>query len=333
MKPCQYHNRTTFSGYGLCQQIENYLITTNTLKNLIKSNQDKFDEYQEIFHRFLLCTTRVLVSPIKYFQSNKTLRQKPSIEILSSIDYNLLSSLNSHRYLQFPNEKFLQYDCGKLKILDKILLDSKQSKHRCLIYTHMIKMLDLLELYLNSRGYTFIRLDNTMKKSTQQILIERFNHNNKIFLLILSTRIDNSDINITGANTMIFYDQDWNPEINLQLQEQSSRYAQIKNVYIYHLISENTIEEKILTKNLLGDITINMNSLDKNNIQQLFNQASIIENTNDQEPLIIKQFEEALISVEDEIDQDVNHELNEEEEEEEEVDNQQVLSISLSIKN
>lgn len=237
----------------------------------------------------------------------------------------MFSSLKSNIYLQFPEEKFLQYNSGKLQKLDKLLFDLKSGKHRCLIYTQMTKMLDILEYYLNSRSYTYLRIDNTTKKSEKQILIERFNTNEKIFIFILSTRIDEINVNIIGADTVIFYDSDWNPTIDGQIQDQCHRIGQIKDVHIYRLISENTIEEKLL----LGDLTVNINSLKKDNIRQLFEQTSIIENTVDSKDLIITQFEEALTSVEDEIDrQSIEEEINENQmEDDSNTIDQQVLSF------
>jgi len=85
--------------------------------------------------RFVIHTTRVLASPIELYQSNgiRLTKRKPLIEVLSSTDFNILSSLKQNIYLQFPEEKHLQYDCGKLQILNKLLSNLKQTKHRCLI--------------------------------------------------------------------------------------------------------------------------------------------------------------------------------------------------------
>jgi superfamily II DNA/RNA helicase len=308
-------------------------------------------------------TTRVLASPIELYQSNGiclTTKPKPSIEILSSIDFDILSSLKQNLYLQFPEQKLLQYGCGKLQILSKLLSDLKHNKHRCLIFTQMTKMLDILEVFLNSHGYTFLRLDSTINKIQRQILIERFNNDNKIFIFILSTRIGGISVNLTGADTVIFYDSDWNPTIDVQVQNRCQRIGQIKDVHIYRLISQNTIEENIFKKanqkRLLGDLTIDSANFDidcfkKNKIRELFNQSSTIEDqeqldsnrltpTTDDD-LTITQFEEVLASVEDEVDRqaieefnrEVNGEFNEEDLNEDQVEEElntldkQVLSF------
>ena len=292
-----------------------------------------------------MCTTRVLASPIELFHSNRirlTTQRKPLIEVLSSTDFDVLSSINhikQNMSLQFPERRLVEYDCGKLQTLAKLLSDLKRSKHRCLIFTQMASMLDILELFLNSHGYTYLRLDGTTEILQRQILTERFNRNEKIFVFILSTRTGGIGVHLTGANTVIFYDTDWNPTMNTQAQERCHQIGQTRDVQIYRLISQNTIEENLFKKanekRLLSDATIDGGSCDvnyflKNNIRELFNQSSAIATTGlernvyeeqlDASRLIFTgnneltsvQFEEALASVEDETDRPAAEELNRE---------------------
>lgn len=90
--------------------------------------------------------------------------------------------------------------------------------------------------------------------------MERFNNDGKIFCFILSTRSGGVGVNLTGADTVIFYDSDWNPTMDAQAQDRCHRIGQTRDVHIYRLISEKTIEENILKKahqkRLLGEIAI-----------------------------------------------------------------------------
>lgn len=90
--------------------------------------------------------------------------------------------------------------------------------------------------------------------------MERFNGDNRIFAFILSTRSGGVGVNLTGADTVIFYDSDWNPTMDAQAQDRCHRIGQTKDVHIYRLVSEKTIEENILKKanqkRLLGDLAI-----------------------------------------------------------------------------
>jgi helicase SWR1 len=108
--------------------------------------------------------------------------------------------------------------------------------------------LDILEEFLCMLGVSFVRLDGSTKIEMRQYLMDKFNNDPKIFVFILSTRSGGVGVNLTGADTVIFYDSDWNPAMDLQAQDRCHRIGQTKDVHIYRLISESTIEERILLK-------------------------------------------------------------------------------------
>lgn len=124
----------------------------------------------------------------------------------------------------------------------------------------MTRMLDVLEAFLNYHGHIYLRLDGTTKVEQRQMYMERFNNDKRIFAFILSTRSGGVGINLTGADTVIFYDSDWNPTMDAQAQDRCHRIGQTRDVHIYRLVSEKTIEENILKKanqkRLLGDLAI-----------------------------------------------------------------------------
>lgn len=128
-----------------------------------------------------------------------------------------LSGHNSNA-LFFPDKKLIQFDAGKLQILSELLRNLKQGKHRVLIFTQMSKMLDILEAFLNLNGHTYVRLDGATSVDQRQRLMDRFNNDEKIFVFILSTRSGGLGINLTGADTVVFYDSDWNPAMDAQAQ-------------------------------------------------------------------------------------------------------------------
>jgi hypothetical protein len=109
-------------------------------------------------------------------------------------------------------------------------------------------MLDILEAFLNIHGYTYLRLDGATGVDRRQRYMDRFNNDTKIFCFILSTRSGGMGINLTGADTVIFYDSDWNPAMDAQAQDRAHRIGQTRDVHIYRLITEHTIEENILSK-------------------------------------------------------------------------------------
>ncbi|KAL6011466.1 Pharynx and intestine in excess protein 1 [Asimina triloba] len=152
------------------------------------------------------------------------------------------------RQVYFPDKRLIQFDCGKLQELAVLLRRLKSEGHRALIFTQMTKMLDTLEVFINLYGYTYMRLDGSTQPEERQTLMQRFNTNPKFFLFILSTRSGGVGINLVGADTVIFYDSDWNPAMDQQAQDRCHRIGQTREVHIYRLISESTIEENILKK-------------------------------------------------------------------------------------
>ncbi|RYP02547.1 hypothetical protein DL766_010290 [Monosporascus sp. MC13-8B] len=162
--------------------------------------------------------------------------------------------------IQFPDKRLLQYDCGKLQALDRLLRKLQSGGHRALIFTQMTKVLDILEQFLNIHGHKYLRLDGATKVEQRQILTDRFNNDTRILCFILSTRSGGLGINLTGADTVIFYDQDWNPAMDKQCQDRCHRIGQTRDVHIYRLVSEHTIEANILRKasqkQMLDDVVI-----------------------------------------------------------------------------
>lgn len=146
----------------------------------------------------------------------------------------------------FPDRWALQYDCGKLQRLALLLRDLRAGGHRPLIFTQMTRMLDILEAFLNLYGLRYLRLDGSTKVEDRLGRTERFNQDSSIFAFILSTRSGGVGINLTGADTVIFYDSDWNPFMDRQCQDRCHRIGQTREVTIYRLISDHTIEVNIL---------------------------------------------------------------------------------------
>jgi len=156
----------------------------------------------------------------------------------------------SRRNLSFPDRFAVEHDCGKLRTLSRLLKDLQSARHRCLIFTQMAKMLDILEKFMNLHGYTYVRLDGNTRVEQRQRVVERFNRDERVFCFISSTRSGGLGLNLTGADTVIFYDTDWNPSMDKQAQDRCHRIGQTHTVHIYRLITSYTIEENILRKSM-----------------------------------------------------------------------------------
>ncbi|ORM39343.1 Helicase SRCAP [Babesia sp. Xinjiang] len=166
----------------------------------------------------------------------------------------------------FPPRSLLHDDCGKFLVLGPLLKKLKSEGHRCLLYTQFSKMLDILENWINYMGFTYVRLDGSTKVDMRQRIVTRFNENAKIFLFISSTRAGGVGLTLTGADTVIFYDTDWNPAMDRQAMDRCHRIGQTREVNVYRLISEHTVEENIWRKQLqkrrLDDIVVDKGHFD-----------------------------------------------------------------------
>lgn len=136
-------------------------------------------------------------------------------------------------------------DSGKLARLDALLKELKANDHRVLLYFQMTRMIDLMEEYLTYRNYKFVRLDGSTKLEDRRDTVADFQSDRSIFVFLLSTRAGGLGINLTSADTVIFYDSDWNPTIDSQAMDRAHRLGQTRQVTVYRLITRGTIEERI----------------------------------------------------------------------------------------
>lgn len=132
---------------------------------------------------------------------------------------------------------------GKFSYLDKLLPQMKAENHRVLIFSQFVMMLDIIEKYLKIRGHQFVRLDGSTAVNERQDLIEEYTANREIFIFLLSTKAGGLGINLTSANRAIIHDIDFNPYNDKQAEDRCHRIGQTKEVVIYKLIAQGTIEE------------------------------------------------------------------------------------------
>ncbi len=148
-----------------------------------------------------------------------------------------------------PLGEHLVDNCGKLFMVDKLLKRLKERGSRVLIFTQMTRVLDILEDFMVMRGYQYCRIDGNTDYEVRESSIDVFNApNSEKFCFILSTRAGGLGINLQTADTCILYDSDWNPQADLQAQDRCHRLGQKKPVSVYRLVSENTVEEKIVER-------------------------------------------------------------------------------------
>jgi hypothetical protein len=147
-----------------------------------------------------------------------------------------------------PDRRLVLHDCGKLQVLNPLCRRLHQEGHRVLIFTQFTAMLSILEKFMALLGLAYLRLDGSTRPDDRQLAVERFNREDTIFAMLLSTRSGGIGLNLIGADTVIFYDSDWNPAMDLQAQDRCHRIGQTRAVTIYRLVSEHTVEASIVRK-------------------------------------------------------------------------------------
>ena len=109
-------------------------------------------------------------------------------------------------------------------------------------------MLDIIGRFFKEWKLEFLRLDGSTAPSTRQELVDEFNGDERLTAFLISTKAGGTGLNLTGADTVIFYDHDWNPANDRQAQDRAYRIGQTRNVTVYRLVSVGTIEEKIIER-------------------------------------------------------------------------------------
>lgn len=151
--------------------------------------------------------------------------------------------------------KTLLLECG-IGVLDveplkklMILAEGVILEHRALIFCQLKDMLDIVENELLKKYLplvTYMRLDGLTDPRDRQAIVRKFNEDPLIDLLLLTTKVGGLGLNLTGADTVIFVEHDWNPMNDLQAMDRAHRLGQKKVVNVYRLITKDTLEEKIM---------------------------------------------------------------------------------------
>lgn len=123
------------------------------------------------------------------------------------------------------------------------------SQHRALIFCQMKEMLDMVQTTVLQKmlpSVQFMRLDGSVEASKRQDIVNKFNSDPSYDVLLLTTSVGGLGLNLTGADTVIFVEHDWNPQKDIQAMDRAHRIGQKKVVNVYRIVTRGTLEEKIL---------------------------------------------------------------------------------------
>lgn len=124
------------------------------------------------------------------------------------------------------------------------------SPHRALVFCQMKEMLDMVQNDVLKKmlpSVQYLRMDGSVDASRRQDIVNKFNSDPSYDVLLLTTSVGGLGLNLTGADTVIFVEHDWNPQKDLQAMDRAHRIGQKKVVNVYRLITRGTLEEKIMS--------------------------------------------------------------------------------------
>lgn len=150
-------------------------------------------------------------------------------------------------------DETLVHASGKMMVLERLLDELFRGKHKVLLFSQFTKMLDIIEDWATEfKGWNICRIDGSTPPLERRSEMDRFQTGGDAedapCLFLLSTRAGGLGINLTAADTVIFYDQDWNPQMDAQAQDRAHRIGQTRPVLIFRLVSAHTVETKIMQR-------------------------------------------------------------------------------------
>lgn len=157
---------------------------------------------------------------------------------------------------------------GKFEKLKAMLEEIIGEGHRILLFSQFVDMLDLIKGWLEREGIPYEYL--TGKTKDRQGAVERFNSTPSIPIFLISLKAGGTGLNLTGADYVIHYDPWWNPAVEDQATDRAYRIGQTKKVFVYRLITKNTVEEKIQKlKTVKRNLVDSVISVDRNIVKSL----------------------------------------------------------------
>ncbi|KAK6918625.1 Helicase, C-terminal [Dillenia turbinata] len=180
---------------------------------------------------------------------------------------NILRKACSHPYLfpgiepePYTEGEHLVQASGKLIVLDQLLQKLHSSGHRVLLFSQMTHTLDILQDFMELRKYSYERLDGSIRAEERFAAIKSFSKQlvqdemngqvgqHSAFVFMISTRAGGVGLNLVAADTVIFYEQDWNPQVDKQALQRAHRIGQMNPVLSINLVTQRLVEEIIMRR-------------------------------------------------------------------------------------
>ncbi|SCU81444.1 LANO_0B03114g1_1 [Lachancea nothofagi CBS 11611] len=220
-------------------------VSNKTIRNFM--NWKMSEEQEKPADKVILEMDKLYNEHIRRELLNKKL-QNTMIQLRQIVDSTLLFFFPFMDPEQLKLD-FLLQSSGKLQILQQLVPPLIHDGHKVLIFTQFVTMLDFLEDWCELNQISVCRIDGSMDNDTRQEHINRFNSpKGQYKAFLISTRAGGLGINLTAADSVVLFDSDWNPQVDLQAMDRTHRIGQTKPVVVYRLCCDNTIEHVIMTR-------------------------------------------------------------------------------------
>ena len=230
-----------------------------TDKSIISDLPDKVENnhYTNLSKEQAALYESVVQQSLKDIEENEGIARKGLVLKLMTA----LKQIGNHPHQYLGKGKKLLEESGKAQMLIELLENIQEANEKVLIFTQYREMGNILVEFIKDKfGSEPLFLHGGIDRKKRDVLVERFQKNRSDSIFILSLKAGGTGLNLTQGNHVIHYDLWWNPAVENQATDRAFRIGQTKNVMVYRLINEGTMEEKIdemiRSKKDLADMSI-----------------------------------------------------------------------------
>ncbi len=193
-------------------------------------------EQRKVYEQILLTSRRLVFNEVE-----ERGIERSHISILTA----LLRLRQVCCHPQLLGENFKEKDSGKFEMFKELLEEILSEGHRVIVFSQFVQMLTLLRKWLDAQKIAYEYLDGRTRKREEHI--RNFQTNNEIGVFLISLKAGGTGLNLSEADYVIHYDPWWNPAVQNQATDRVHRLGQTQHVFAYRLITQDSVEEKILT--------------------------------------------------------------------------------------
>ena len=228
-----------------CQKRLDRIVHPFMLRRTKQAVLQELPEKTEIYQRITLSKEEMAAYEIIRNKAEKLLQNQGGTE---RIDFNVLAEITRLRQAACSTrliESNWTGESSKVTALYELLLDVIEGGNRALVFSQFTSFFDIVREKLDKEGIKYFYIDGSIPVKKRTELVDSF-QNGGCPIFLISLKAGGLGLNLTNANYVFHLDPWWNPAIEQQATDRAYRIGQRQAVTVYHLISENTIEEKII---------------------------------------------------------------------------------------